>query len=141
MAASAVIDALWPGKPYPRGATWDGMGVNFALFSESAERVELCLFDASGRNEIARLALREQTDQVFHGYLRRLAMHPDLVLPAPCTDGMATHWNGWPRCAACSCRPRTSYGPWDTRVWRCAPGCQWRPRPCRAARFGPERPP
>lgn len=69
MAASAVIDALWPGKPYPRGATWDGMGVNFALFSESAERVELCLFDASGRNEIARLALREQTDQVFHGYL------------------------------------------------------------------------
>ena len=69
MSASAVIDALWPGKPYPRGATWDGMGVNFALFSESAERVELCLFDASGRNEIARLALREQTDQVFHGYL------------------------------------------------------------------------
>ncbi|MDM7941379.1 MAG: glycogen debranching protein GlgX [Hydrogenophaga sp.] len=67
--AATVIDALWPGKPYPRGATWDGMGVNFALFSESAERVELCLFDASGRNEIARLALREQTDQVFHGYL------------------------------------------------------------------------
>ena len=59
MSASAVIDALWPGKPYPRGATWDGMGVNFALFSESAERVELCLFDASGRNEIARLALRD----------------------------------------------------------------------------------
>lgn len=69
MATTALIDALWPGKPYPRGATWDGMGVNFALFSESAERVELCLFDASGRNEIARLALREQTDQVFHGYL------------------------------------------------------------------------
>ncbi len=69
MTANAAIDALWPGKPYPRGATWDGMGVNFALFSESAERVELCVFDASGRNEIARLALREQTDQVFHGYL------------------------------------------------------------------------
>jgi glycogen operon protein len=69
MSSNNVIDALWPGKPYPRGATWDGMGVNFALFSESAERVELCLFDASGRNEIARLALREQTDQVFHGYL------------------------------------------------------------------------
>ncbi len=69
MTVNTVIDALWPGKPYPRGATWDGMGVNFALFSESAERVELCLFDASGRNEIARLALREQTDQVFHGYL------------------------------------------------------------------------
>jgi glycogen operon protein len=43
--------------------------VNFALFSEAAERVELCLFDASGRHEVARLALREQTDQVFHGYL------------------------------------------------------------------------
>ena len=69
MPTNAAIDALWPGKPYPRGATWDGMGVNFALFSESAERVELCLFDASGRNEIARLTLREQTDQVFHGYL------------------------------------------------------------------------
>ncbi|MGK2899000.1 MAG: glycogen debranching protein GlgX [Burkholderiaceae bacterium] len=69
MAAPPVIDTLWRGRPYPRGATWDGMGVNFALFSESAERVELCLFDASARNEVARIALREQTDQVFHGYL------------------------------------------------------------------------
>jgi isoamylase len=67
--ASAAIDALWPGRPYPRGATWDGMGVNFALFSENAERVELCLFDRTGRNEVQRLALREQTDQVWHGYL------------------------------------------------------------------------
>ncbi|MDP1896307.1 MAG: hypothetical protein Q8K43_00315, partial [Sulfurimicrobium sp.] len=40
-----------PGKPYPQGATWDGEGVNFALFSEHAEKVELCLFDASGRRE------------------------------------------------------------------------------------------
>ncbi|MEO8248937.1 MAG: glycogen debranching protein GlgX [Burkholderiales bacterium] len=64
-----VITALWPGKPYPRGATWDGMGVNFALFSENAERVELCLFDASGRHEVQRLALREQTDLIWHGYL------------------------------------------------------------------------
>ncbi len=69
MAAHPTIDALWPGRSYPRGATWDGMGVNFALFSESAERVELCLFDPSGRNEVQRLVLREQTDQVFHGYL------------------------------------------------------------------------
>jgi glycogen operon protein len=69
MARAAPIDTLWRGKPYPRGATWDGMGVNFALFSESAERVELCLFDPSGRHEVARLPLREQTDQVFHGYL------------------------------------------------------------------------
>jgi isoamylase len=69
MPAPSTIDALWPGKPYPRGATWDGMGVNFALFSESAESVELCLFDSTGRHESARLRLREQTDQVWHGYL------------------------------------------------------------------------
>ncbi len=69
MARQPKIDALWRGLPYPRGANWDGMGVNFAIFSESAERVELCLFDASGRNEVQRLELREQTDQVFHGYL------------------------------------------------------------------------
>ena len=69
MPAQSTIDALWPGRPYPRGATWDGVGVNFALFSEHAERVELCLFDASGRREVQRLALRERTDQVWHGYL------------------------------------------------------------------------
>jgi glycogen operon protein len=69
MKTAARLDALWPGRPYPRGATWDGMGVNFALFSESAERVELCLFDPSGRQEVQRIALRERTDQVFHGYL------------------------------------------------------------------------
>jgi isoamylase len=69
MTAPTGIDALWPGRPYPRGASWDGMGVNFALFSESAEQVELCLFDRSGRQEVKRLALREQTDQIWHGYL------------------------------------------------------------------------
>ncbi len=63
------FDALWPGQPHPRGATWDGQGVNFALFSESAERVQLCLFDPTGRNEVQRIELREQTDQVWHGYL------------------------------------------------------------------------
>jgi glycogen operon protein len=67
--ATPAIDALWPGKSYPRGAHWDGMGVNFALFSEHAERVDLCLFDASGRHEVQRLTLREHTDQVWHGYL------------------------------------------------------------------------
>jgi isoamylase len=61
--------ALWPGRPYPLGATWDGEGVNFALFSEHAERVELCLFDPSGEHETARVALRDYTDQVWHGYL------------------------------------------------------------------------
>jgi isoamylase len=43
------FSAVWPGRPYPLGATWDGEGVNFALFSEHAERVDLCLFDAAGR--------------------------------------------------------------------------------------------
>ena len=60
---------IWPGHPYPHGATWDGEGVNFALFSQHAEAVELCLFDARGRHETERIALREQTDQVWHGYL------------------------------------------------------------------------
>ncbi|MFZ5558417.1 MAG: glycogen debranching protein GlgX [Pseudomonadota bacterium] len=63
------ITAVWPGRPYPRGATWDGEGVNFALFSENAVKVELCIFDAEGRREIQRIELPEQTDQVWHGYL------------------------------------------------------------------------
>ncbi|PTN12387.1 glycogen debranching protein GlgX [Nitrosomonas aestuarii] len=60
---------LWPGKPYPLGATWDGAGVNFALFSEHAEKVELCLFDLKGLHEVQRIQLLEQTDRVWHGYL------------------------------------------------------------------------
>ncbi|MCA3748373.1 MAG: glycogen debranching enzyme GlgX, partial [Rubrobacter sp.] len=60
---------VWPGEPYPLGATWDGEGVNFALFSENAEKVELCLFDPTGRREVERIELREQTDQIWHCYL------------------------------------------------------------------------
>ncbi len=63
------ITAVWPGRPDPRGANWDGEGVNFALFSEHAERVELCIFDAQGRRELQRIELRERTDQVWHCYL------------------------------------------------------------------------
>jgi glycogen operon protein len=63
------ISAVWPGLPYPRGADWDGEGVNFALFSESAEKVELCLFDPAGRREVQRIEFREQTDMVWHCYL------------------------------------------------------------------------
>ncbi|TXH37622.1 MAG: glycogen debranching protein GlgX [Rhodospirillaceae bacterium] len=58
-----------PGQSDPLGATWDGKGVNFAIFSAHAERVELCLFDASGTREIARVSLPEYTDEVWHGYL------------------------------------------------------------------------
>lgn len=61
--------ALTSGSPYPLGATWDGSGVNFAVFSAHAERIELCLFDEQGRHEVARLDLPECTDEVFHGYL------------------------------------------------------------------------
>jgi len=60
---------VWPGTPYPLGATWDGRGVNFALFSAHAEKVELCLFDRSGHQEQARIVLPEYTDEVWHGYL------------------------------------------------------------------------
>ena len=60
---------VWPGAPYPLGAHWDGRGVNFALFSVHAERVELCLFDSSGRRETTRVALPEYTDEIWHGYL------------------------------------------------------------------------
>lgn len=63
---------VWPGAPYPLGATWDGKGVNFALFSDHAERVELCLFDETGEREIARIPLPEYTDQIWHGYIRDL---------------------------------------------------------------------
>ncbi|BCB27503.1 glycogen operon protein GlgX homolog [Sulfurimicrobium lacus] len=60
---------VWPGKPYPQGATWDGEGVNFALFSEHADKVELCLFDVRGHREIERIVMPEQTDRVWHCYL------------------------------------------------------------------------
>ncbi|CAH1387834.1 glycogen debranching protein GlgX [Candidatus Nitrotoga sp. M5] len=61
--------SVWPGTPYPRGTTWDGEGVNFSIFSENAEKVELCLFDTSGRHEIQRIELRERTDLIWHCYL------------------------------------------------------------------------
>jgi isoamylase len=60
---------VWPGRPYPLGSTWDGEGVNFALYSEHAEKVELCLFDISGKRETLRVPLPERTDMVWHGYL------------------------------------------------------------------------
>jgi isoamylase len=58
---------LWPGHPHPLGATWDGQGTNFALFSENATSVELCLFDAEGGE--TRLPLTEVSNYVWHGYL------------------------------------------------------------------------
>jgi len=60
---------VWPGQPQPLGATWDGKGVNFALFSAHADRVELCFFDRSGMHEEERIVLPEYTDEVWHCYL------------------------------------------------------------------------
>ena len=71
---------VWRGKPYPLGATWDGSGVNFAIFSENAEHVDLCLYDADGGNE-QRIRLIEQTDLVWHCYLPDVAARPALRLP------------------------------------------------------------
>jgi glycogen operon protein len=61
---------VWPGSPYPLGATYDGGGTNFAIFSEVAERVELCLFDDDGVE--TRIDLPEREALVWHGYLPRV---------------------------------------------------------------------
>jgi isoamylase len=68
---------IWPGRPFPLGATWDGRGVNFALFSAHAQKVELCLFDRAGLREEARIVLPEYTDEVWHVYLPDA--RPDLL--------------------------------------------------------------
>ena len=66
---SKDIMRVWLGQPYPLGATWDGEGVNFALFSEHAEKVELCLFAEGDEKPFQTVTLPEQTDQVWHCYL------------------------------------------------------------------------
>ena len=58
---------MWPGRPFPLGPNWDGHGTNFSLFSENADRVELCLFDDEDREE--RIAVGQQTAHVWHAYL------------------------------------------------------------------------
>lgn len=62
---------ILPGLPYPLGANYDGNGVNFALFSKNATRVQLCLFDHDGKNE-KRIDLPRFTDEVWHGYIKGL---------------------------------------------------------------------
>jgi pullulanase/glycogen debranching enzyme len=69
---------IWEGTSSQLGATWDGLGVNFALFSANATKVELCLFDPAGTHETQRIELPEYTDEVWHGYL-----------PAPVAVGMS----------------------------------------------------
>ncbi|MFZ3483804.1 glycogen debranching protein GlgX [Sphingomonas sp. 3-13AW] len=66
---NSLPDRLEAGSPYPLGATFDGLGVNFAVFSANAEKIELCIFEPTGRREIKRYELTEWTDEVWHGYL------------------------------------------------------------------------
>ena len=66
---TATVRKIRPGKPFPLGATWDGEGVNFALYSEHATGVQLCLFDESGETEIERIPLREVTAHIWHAYI------------------------------------------------------------------------
>ncbi|HWH23694.1 MAG TPA: glycogen debranching enzyme, partial [Candidatus Limnocylindria bacterium] len=68
---AAALRGVWAGQPYPLGAVYDGLGVNFALFSAVADRVELCLFDADGSE--TRLELPEVTGYVWHGYVPGIA--------------------------------------------------------------------
>src|SRR5215212_11489735 len=62
----------YPGSPYPLGATWDGEGVNFALHSENATAVELCLYDSTDSKELAKVRMIERTHHVWHVYIPEL---------------------------------------------------------------------
>ncbi|MBF8774164.1 glycogen debranching protein GlgX [Pseudomonas fulva] len=74
---SVAPSRIREGLPYPLGATWDGLGVNFAIFSANATKVELCVFDATGEKELERIELPEYTDEIYHGYLPDA--HPGLI--------------------------------------------------------------
>ncbi|MEO8333796.1 MAG: glycogen debranching protein GlgX [bacterium] len=87
---------VWPGRPYPLGATWDGIGVNFALFSEHAPAVELCLFHEEGdAEESARIQLTERTDQVWHCYLpdARPGQYYGYRVHGPYRPELGQRWN------------------------------------------------
>src|SRR5690606_30635799 len=67
--SNAKFSRVWLGQPYPLGSSWDGEGVNFALFTEHAEKVELCLFADEGRQQVQSIVMPEKTDQARHCYL------------------------------------------------------------------------
>ena len=64
-----MSEQMQEGSPYPRGATWDGKGTNFAVFSAHGTKVEVCIFDEAGEKEVERWELPEYTDQIWHGYI------------------------------------------------------------------------
>jgi glycogen operon protein len=68
-APEIKLSRVREGLPYPKGATWDGKGVNFALFSAHASKVELCVFDSQGKTELERIELPEYRDEIWHGYV------------------------------------------------------------------------
>ena len=89
MTTAAPAIRIWEGNSTQQGAAWDGLGVNFSLFSANATKVELCLFDQNGTQEIQRIELPEYTDEIWHGYL------PDAdrerYMPTVCTAPIVSH--------------------------------------------------
>ena len=67
LSGHRLTDRLFAGGQWPLGAHWDGLGVNFAVFSANASRIDLCLFDPSRRRELARFPLPERTGEIWHG--------------------------------------------------------------------------
>ena len=153
---------MHPGQPYPLGATWDGSGVNFALFSENAEAVELCLFDqAYGAPETARIRMREQTDLVWHVYLPEARpgqfygyrvygpwdpreghrFNPNKLLLDPYAKAALRHRSSGPtRCSAI----RSTAGPTPTSRWTPADSAAGMPKGVviePAFSWGDDRPP
>ncbi len=84
----STTDKILPGKPWPLGASWDGQGVNFAVFSDHASAIELCLFDDAGTLQTACQLLPGHTDDIWHGYLPDAA--PGLIY------GLRAHGNWQP---------------------------------------------
>ena len=70
--AKSLAKTIKEGSPHPRGATWDGHGTNFAVFSANATKVEVCIFGPGGDVEVERVALPEYTNQIWHGYLPQI---------------------------------------------------------------------
>jgi pullulanase/glycogen debranching enzyme len=102
----AVTDSpIREGLPHPLGATWDGKGVNFALFSAHATRVELSLFDQAGERETARIEPPEYTDEIWHGYVPDVHPARSTAIASMVHTSLATGTGSIPT-SCCSIRMR-----------------------------------